>query len=70
MTSPYTNRCDYIKKLRAEESSSLEIFTDVEEVQKLVKKQEDAAGMTGQRGWQRAQAEAGIWDDDKVHYGD
>jgi hypothetical protein len=63
----YTNRYGYIKRLRDEKPSRLEIFRDAQEVTDLAKKQFVAhqQAMTAKPGWQKAMQDAGIWDDDK-----
>lgn len=60
MNPTYANRFNYIKQLISERSRYLELFSNPEDVRKLVHKQNEAH----QEGMM-AMKDAGIWGDDK-----
>jgi hypothetical protein len=67
MESEYARRVHYVEHLISERSPYLQLFSNVEDVRRLVFRQDQAHEkcVNGEVGWQAAAVEAGIWDDEK-----
>ncbi|KAH7302841.1 hypothetical protein B0I35DRAFT_501634 [Stachybotrys elegans] len=63
----YSIRVYYVRKLKEKNCESLRIFSDIEQVMRLVNKQAAAhmKAASAEPGWQQSMRKAGIWDDDE-----